>query len=261
MSPTECAIDEFLSKVEAAGESALLLDYDGTLAPLVEDRYTAAPYPDVVPLLRSLMKCSRTRLVIVSGRPVSEVLTLLHLPVSPEVWGCHGLERLQVDGSLSTGKLDKRSEQCIDEALQWAREQELERRIERKSGGIALHWRGMDPRSVQHISELALSALTPLTRESRLCLHEFDGGLELRLRSCNKGHVVDQILRETDGAPVAYLGDDSTDEDAFRALQGNGLSVLVRPEFRSTAADIWLRPPEELVGFLMMWLAACGGAE
>ncbi len=61
-------------------------------------------------------------------------------------------------------------------------------------------------------------------------------------------------------AAVAYLGDDRTDEDAFLALHGHGLSVLVRGEFRDTAADVWIRPPEGLVAFLTDWNAACGGA-
>ena len=52
---------------------------------------------------------------------------------------------------------------------------------------------------------------------------------------------------------VAYLGDDLTDEDAFRAIKGVGLGGLVRAEFRPTAADIWLLPPEELIDFLRQW--------
>jgi trehalose-6-phosphatase len=52
---------------------------------------------------------------------------------------------------------------------------------------------------------------------------------------------------------VAYLGDDLTDEDAFRALKGKGLSVLVRKESRTTEADCWLKPPDELLDFLKKW--------
>ncbi len=60
-------------------------------------------------------------------------------------------------------------------------------------------------------------------------------------------------------APVAYLGDDNTDESAFRVMQGRGISVLVRPQRRRTAAQVWMRPPDELLDFLGLWLKACTG--
>jgi trehalose-6-phosphatase len=59
--------------------------------------------------------------------------------------------------------------------------------------------------------------------------------------------------------PVAYLGDDLTDEDAFLALGNAGLTVLVRPELRPTAAELWIKPPQELTLFFETWLDACGG--
>ena len=62
------------------------------------------------------------------------------------------------------------------------------------------------------------------------------------------------ILEEMGGSgAVAYLGDDRTDEDAFEAIAGKGLGVLVRPERRPTAAEVWLKPPGELLDFLDQW--------
>jgi trehalose-phosphatase len=59
-------------------------------------------------------------------------------------------------------------------------------------------------------------------------------------------------------AVLTYLGDDLTDEDAFNALHGRGLSVLVRGSQRKTAADLWIKPPQELLQFLEKWIK-CGG--
>jgi trehalose-6-phosphatase len=74
----------------------------------------------------------------------------------------------------------------------------------------------------------------------------------------NKGGAVEAILAEAGtGGPVAYLGDDLGDEAAFRAVKRvgpRGLSVLVRREWRETAAEVWLRPPGELKGFLERWI-------
>jgi trehalose-phosphatase len=89
---------------------------------------------------------------------------------------------------------------------------------------------------------------------------EFSQGMELRLRSANKGDAVRKLLEELDpDTPVAYLGDDATDEQAFRVLNGRGLTVLVGPKQRFTSAQAWLRPPEELRAFLNDWVRACGG--
>jgi trehalose-phosphatase len=91
-------------------------------------------------------------------------------------------------------------------------------------------------------------------------LAEFDGGLELRARTCTKGDAVRTIVSEVSPeVPIAYLGDDITDEDAFRVLNDRGLTVLVRPMYRFTAAQMWLRPPGELIQFFADWVRASGG--
>ena len=78
-----------------------------------------------------------------------------------------------------------------------------------------------------------------------LHLLPFDGGVELRSTDRTKGTAVAEILsQEPDDAPVAYLGDDLTDEDAFVALGEQGYSLLVRGEVRTSFARFWLRPPE-----------------
>jgi trehalose-phosphatase len=93
-------------------------------------------------------------------------------------------------------------------------------------------------------------------------LLDFDAGLELRAGR-NKGGAVEAILAESDsGGPVAYLGDDLSDEAAFSAVNAigpRGLSVLVRRKYRETDAQIWLRPPADLVEFLVRWIRAVSG--
>ena len=88
-----------------------------------------------------------------------------------------------------------------------------------------------------------------------LQMHEFDGGLEIRVQGVSKAEAVREILGETKAdTPLAYLGDDLTDEDAFAALPENALKVLVRREQRPTRADLWLTPPDELLAFLDRWI-------
>jgi trehalose 6-phosphate phosphatase len=251
--------EDFLERVTTSHTSALLLDYDGTLAPFTDQRDCALPYPQVPQLLASIMESTSTRVVIVSGRPAADIVRLLGLNPCPEIWGAHGLERLLPDGTHKLGRVDRRSVRAIEAAIEWVSTHGWGQHLERKPGGIALHWRGLSPDESERMYQLAFKDLLPLTRVSRLGLAEFDGGIELRVRNCNKGHVAEEILREMGDVPLAYLGDDRTDEDAFRALQGRGLTVLVRPELRPTVAELWLRPPDELIQFLNDWLVASRG--
>jgi trehalose-phosphatase len=72
---------------------------------------------------------------------------------------------------------------------------------------------------------------------------------------------VAQILsQEPDDTPVAYLGDDLTDEDAFVAIGNRGYSILVLSEVRESSARFWLRPPDELLEFLDAWIATSQSA-
>jgi trehalose-6-phosphatase len=60
---------------------------------------------------------------------------------------------------------------------------------------------------------------------------------------------------------VAYLGDDTTDESAFHAIGERGVSILVRPEWRPTSAQLWFKPPEDVVEFLRLWLRCSVGSD
>ena len=65
----------FLERLRSAPARILLLDYDGTLAPFCVDRTLAFPYPEVPPLIVRIMR-KGTRVVLISGRPVREILLL-----------------------------------------------------------------------------------------------------------------------------------------------------------------------------------------
>ena len=250
----------FFEQLAAAPSRMLLLDYDGTIAPFAVDRNRAIPYPSVAELLDCIGSTCKTRVVLISGRSARQVPPLLGLNPHPEILGTHGFERLYPDGRYETGLVLEAAKQALDVA-EWSLEGEgLAHTVERKVGAVAVHWRGRAEAEIEEIRTKAYQVLAPQACEARLLLNEFDGGLELRLRSCTKDHAVRALLCEVPGdAPVAYLGDDFTDEDAFRALNGRGLTVLVRPTPRTTAAQMWLRPPEELVQFLADWVRACGG--
>ncbi|MGE0405433.1 MAG: trehalose-phosphatase [Candidatus Korobacteraceae bacterium] len=253
-------ISKFMEELARIGQGVLFLDYDGTLAPFTPDREHAYPYPDAIRLLKAIRANGRTRLVLVSGRPAKDVQRLLGLEPAPEIWGVHGLERLLPSGEYRRQLLSTRQTEGLIEARSWIESQGLQAHMEVKPGSLAFHWRGLREDAIEELRARIELLWQPFTRGNDLCLKAFDGGIELRVCATDKGDAVRRVISETSGSvPMAYLGDDWTDEDGFRALAGCGLTILVRSEHRPTLATAWLTPPEQLVDFLAEWLRACGG--
>jgi trehalose-phosphatase len=254
-------VERFLEELAQSDESALLLDYDGTLAPFHIDRHRAFPYPCVTELLQRIMKTGRTRVVLITGRPARDIVPLLGLAPQPEIWGAYGLQRLEPDGTCKMPRIGENVVRALSEAMQLLKEAGLSNLAEAKPASIAVHWRGLEDSVAARIRSTVLLGWLPLADRTRMILQDFDGGVEILMPGSNKGEALRDLLMTVDpGTPVAYLGDDQTDEHAFRALRNQGLSILVRPEWRETAADVWLRPPGELVNFLFQWLAVCWSA-
>lgn len=254
-------VEEFFARVARAPVRVLILDYDGTLAPFQVRPERAVPYPGVEEVLDDIMAAERSRVIIVTGRPADNLVPLLNLRRRPELWGAHGWERLLPDGRSARIQPDDIVRKRLDEGERRARKfASAGARVEAKPASVALHWRGASALTAARIREALTQLWEPLAAEGDVELLPFDGGVELRARGCNKQHAVKAVLSESPGeAAVAYLGDDLTDEDAFEAVKPHGLAVLVRPEFRETAADVWIRPPRELIAFLKRWRTACGG--
>ena len=253
-------LDTFFDKLRYSSNRALLLDYDGTLAPFRAERDEATPYPGVRELLNALIDIKQLRVILISGRAIDDLTPLLRLKRLPEIWGSHGWERLLPDGRHLAPDLTEPARRLLAQVPDWIQAEGLQSRYEPKPAGFALHWRGTNESIAREIREKTLQKWASFPEDSGLVAKEFDGGIELRAAGKDKGDAVRTILSEMgEGAIVAYLGDDATDEDAFRELQGKGLAVLVRPEFRSTAADVWLQPPEDLIEFLKNWVTICRG--
>ena len=255
-------VDEFFNRLAQASERVLALDYDGTLAPFRVDRDQAFPFPGVIETLGSLIRGNHTRVVLVSGRPVVDLVSLLaDLEPLPEIWGGHGWERRTPTGEVRILPLPAGAETGLKRARDWVEAARILDRCECKPTGIAVHWRGLEAASIRSLENKVHSGFSPLTMNGCLELLRFDGGIELRARGMDKGQVIGKLLSEVaPDASVAYAGDDRTDEDAFRALGERGLRILVCDEVRPTLADVWLRPPGELLDFLFRWLRTSGGS-
>ena len=257
-------LEEFFRAFAGGGKPLLLLDYDGTLAPFRLDRFQARPWAGVRELLERIRCQGGTRMAVITGRPAAEIAPMLGLDPPLEVWGLHGAERLYPDGRRELEQAPA-VRQTLEELREYLKRDSLGGLFEDKANGVVMHWRGATRKKAEQIEHRTRALFEPLARMEGLALLEFEAGLELRVGR-NKGGAVEAILAEAGAGvggqadcPVAYLGDDLSDEAAFRAVQRvgrRGLSVLARREWRETAAEVWLRPPGELKGFLERWVEA-----
>jgi trehalose 6-phosphate phosphatase len=252
-------VEGFFRSVTEAARPLLLLDYDGTLAPFRVNRFEARPWSGVWEALQKIQENGRTRMVVITGRPAREIEPLLGLEPALEVWGLHGAERLFPDGRRELEAIPAETRAKLDELRARLSKDSLGGLFEDKANAAVMHWRVLAPEKARLVEERARALFTPLAAMEGLSLLDFEAGLELR-GGRDKGGAVEAILREHgDPGAVAFLGDDLTDEAAFRAVNraaGAHLSVLVRKERRETAADVWLKPPGELLGFLERWTRA-----
>ena len=255
-------VHRFLSSLQTAKAPLLLLDYDGTLADFRIDRFTARPWSGVRELLTDIQKDNRTQLRVITGRPASEINPLLQLPAPVEVWGLHGAERLYTDGRRELQKTPPEAARKLEELRGTLRANPFGGRFEDKPNAAVMHWRGHSPHAARLIEQKTRALFEPAARVKGLSLLPFESGIELRAGR-DKGGAISAVAGQYPvDTPVAFLGDDLTDEPGFRAINRMSnphLSVLVRRAIRDTSAQIWLKPPDQLRWFLRQWLNALQG--
>jgi trehalose 6-phosphate phosphatase len=236
--------DEISSRVRNAKNVALFLDFDGTL---VEFR----PRPHLVKLsarartaLRKLAAHRAVRVMIVSGRRRESLLQFVKVP-GVFLHGLYGCEN-ENDLTLPKAASSKMSEARTALASLPAHAPGIF--IEEKGASLAVHFRDASPQSERH----ARARLRKLLADCRPHLAIIRAGNVWELVPSNvrgKGHAVRVLLQELGAAflPI-YIGDDLTDEPAFRALR-KGITVLVGSR-RPTSAHYSLRNPSQVGLFL-----------
>jgi trehalose 6-phosphate phosphatase len=241
---------------------AVFLDYDGTLTPIVDDPADALLPPATREALERL--AASRPVAVISGRDLDDVRAMVGLP---GIWyaGSHGFdiagpsgERHQKAADLLPA-LDAAEAQLHDgvASVQGAR-------VERKRFAIAVHYRQVDESRVPEIEEVVdrTAAVHPELRKT--------GGKKVfELRPAipwDKGRALGFLLETLglDGPDVLpiYIGDDETDEDAFRAVGDRGLAFVVRGEDddRPTVARYSLADTADVAALLATLAETAEGA-
>ena len=247
-------LPDFWQRLQAAQQTLLLLDYDGTLAPFHPDRMQAKPLDGVLPALASLRALDNTSVALVSGRPVAEIQQLTGLD-NLIIAGTHGFEIFRPETGvaqiLPADGLRERLD-AIEEIATGIVGPEL---AERKLATVALHTRKLDAPTAVDAHARFRAAVAELVG-AELELRDFNGGVEVRAPARGKGVAILEIISELPPVDlIVYIGDDDTDEDAFKALPSHGIGIKVGPHDLPTAAGGRLASCDDVLRFLTNWIA------
>lgn len=259
------ALDMFEQIIDASKgkQIVMFLDYDGTLSPIVDDPDRAFMSKPMRKTVRSLARCFPT--AIVSGRCRDKVYSFVRLA---ELYyaGSHGMD---IKGPAKDPKYQKGSPgvlfqpaseflPMIDEVYQQLVEKTRSTpgaKVENNKFCVSVHFRCVDEKKW---SELAQQVRSVLKEYPKLRLTQGRKVLEIRPTiKWDKGKALEFLLESlgfancTNVFPV-YIGDDRTDEDAFKILRdrGQGFGILVSKFPKETSAAYSLQEPAQVMDFL-----------
>lgn len=254
------AIDHDLPKRLEGQSLAVFLDYDGTLSGIVDDPAAAVMSAGMREALEALAR--RWPVAVVSGRERADVAERVGL-AGLYYAGSHGFDISGPDVSLEhdAGREALPALDAAEAALRQRLAPVDGAMVERKRYSLAIHYRRV---AAEQVDEVETAARAELTRHRGLRLDDGKKLFELKPDvDWHKGHAVGWLLEAlglAGRATPVYLGDDRTDEDAFRALRTVGIGVFVGDAGEATAARYQLAEPAE-VEMLLRRLAALAPQE
>jgi len=230
------------------------LDFDGTLAPLVDEPMTARMIPGAAEAVAALVAAPRTTVAFVSGRTLDDLRVIAeHDDHSPIVLAAsHGAQWWHPSGAIGDGSRDSDvADRALRDELRGAAEAiaaEVEGAwVEPKAFGFGVHTRRAAPDRAESVHERVdalVAARAPQWR--RRVGHSI---IEYAFRDEGKDTAVARLRDLTGATGVLFAGDDVTDEDALRSL-GAG-DVGIRVGAGETAASMRVRDEAELAAVLL----------
>ncbi len=249
IAPADISPSELASRIEQTLAGALVaFDVDGVLAPLVDHADDSELLPGTRGALAGLADI--TEVAIISGRAIESLERLFSFPTGLHVIGSHGLEVRGDDAPVLDDDEQYTFEQLETIAARGVSAAGDGAWLEYKPASVVLHTREAD-------QQLAASAVEAVINLASM----IDGAqvkpgsnvVELLARTASKGDVLLGLAARLGRAPVVYLGDDVTDEDAFRVMAAGDISVRVGPG--ESAATYRLSGPDAVAELLTLLTA------
>ena len=243
-------LDAALDRLAGRPRLLVALDFDGVLAPLVDDPSASRPLPESADAVRALGAADGVDVVLLSGRGRDDLAAVSGLGPPVRLVGSHGGEyddelgaALGI-GTLLTDEQAARRGQLIDE-LQAMVDDAPGTRLEPKPGGAAVHVRGVGAGVGAALLDRVRSG--PARRDG---VHATEGKdvVDLAVLATSKGSAVRALRRHLAVDAVLFAGDDVTDETAFAVLGPDDVGVKVGDG--DTAAAFRVPSPQGFAGVL-----------
>lgn len=250
-----------IEKLATRDVALIALDFDGCLAPLVDDPATSRPLPEAAAALAELSTDPGVELALVSGRPAGDLIHLASPPARTWIIGSHGAEVGRVDdaGGLTREEFTLSPAAASVLASITAELAAIASAhpgvwVEHKPAAAVLHTRRAEPGAGAAARRDALEG--PATREG---VHPMEGNevVELAVVPATKGEALARLradLEHRRGGPVTvlYAGDDVTDETALATLKFSDVGIKVG--HAPTVARFWVTDPPAMAAALRLYV-------
>lgn len=236
MSALPPELESALSAVAGTPRLLVASDFDGTLAPIVNNPADARPLPGAAEALIALATLPSTAAALISGRALATLRELSSMPDSVHLVGSHGAE---FESGFSRD-IDRDLLQTITDGLDAIAAGRPGVAVETKPASVALHVRNASPAD----GDAALAAAWDAARDWDAHITTGKAVLEFAVISTDKGEAVDILRERLQATAVVFLGDDVTDEKAFVRLGESDVGVKVGPG--DTAAAYRVESPADV---------------
>ncbi len=236
----DAALQDALTRAAASPRLLVTSDFDGTLSPIVDNPGDARPLPAAAAALEALAALPDTTAALISGRALAVLRELSGASAAVQAIGSHGAE-------FDTGFAHEIDTALLAEIVETLNSIAASRpgvAVEPKPASVALHVRNASAAD----GEAALTLAREAARSWDAHLTAGKAVLEFAVIVTDKGEAVDVLRDRSAATAVVFLGDDVTDEKAFRRMRDGDIGVKVGPG--DSLAGFRVDSPEDVASVL-----------